>query len=178
MIAAVRDLPAGFDPVGHRVVSVSGGGFEAGIPADVVWLETWNGLEVNHLATGGGATAKLLSFGGSLEDITSIARGDVARQAQAQVAQRAVVNLPGFQTPGEIGAQARQTVEERAYNLFVAGQAQQQPSALLQFFETQTHLQGRGLEGVRDAAQQALEYMDRLLPVTQQLTEAQNEAAA
>jgi hypothetical protein len=38
--------------VGDRVVFVSGRGLEAGIPADAVWLETWNELEVNRLATG------------------------------------------------------------------------------------------------------------------------------
>jgi len=125
--------------------------------------------------TAGGATAQLLSFEGSLEDVTSIARGDLAAQAQAQVAARAVVNPPGFRTPEELAASARQTAEQRAYDLFVSRQAQQQPSAIREFLTRRANLAGPGLEGVREPAQAALAEIERAQPLIEQVQQAQEE---
>jgi hypothetical protein len=122
----------------------------------------------------GGATGKLLAFTGSLEDASSIARGDVARQAQAAVAQRAVVNEPGYLTPAEQAATARQQAEERVYQQWVAQQAQGQPSAIRDFFQRQTQVQGPSPTGqpVAAQAQAALDQMDQQQAVQEQLVAA------
>jgi hypothetical protein len=86
------------------------------------------------------ATARLLSFTGSLEDLGSIARGDIAAAAQGGVAQRAQsVNPLIAQNPQEMLVTATQQAEQDAYRQFVARQAQQQ---LLQNSPIQEYLQG------------------------------------
>jgi hypothetical protein len=111
----------------------------------------------------GGAAAKLLTFTGSLEDRYSIGRGDVAAQAQAAVALRAVGPNPLIaRTPAEMGVAARETAEQQAYQSYVADRARQTQrdasSAIRQFLQSQVQF-GPGEN--RPAAQRALDEIQR-----------------
>jgi hypothetical protein len=111
----------------------------------------------------GGATAKLLTFTGSLEDPRSIARGDIAAQAQASVAGRAVGPNPLIaRTPAEMAVTARETAEQQAYQSYVADRARANErdsgSAIRQYLQGQVQF-GPGAD--RPAAQRALDEIQR-----------------
>lgn len=77
--------------------------------------------------TYGTATFRLLGFTGNPEDPRSIARGDIASQAQQAVADRARSALATFAMPAaEIAALATNDAWQQAKQNFVAQQAQQQ----------------------------------------------------
>jgi hypothetical protein len=111
----------------------------------------------------GGAAAKLLTFTGSLEDRYSIGRGDVAAQAQAAVAARAVGPNPLIaRTPAEMAVTARETAEQQAYQSYVADRARANErdsgSAIRQYLQGQVQF-GPGAD--RPAAQRALDEIQR-----------------
>lgn len=109
------------------------------------------------------AGAQLLHFFGSLEDQTSIARGDLLAQAQAAVGARAVGPNPLiYQSPAELAAQARTRAAQDAWQTYVAPLAQQeQTDAVRRNLERQATTQGPGLEAQRAAAQAALDDQTR-----------------
>lgn len=113
----------------------------------------------------GTATFRLLGFTGSFEDPRSIARLDLAAQAQSAVASRAVGPNPiQYQSPAEIAAQATERASQDALKAFIAPTAQesqQQNQAIRQRFEQQAGEQGPGLEDSRAAGQAALSDLNR-----------------
>lgn len=73
----------------------------------------------------GGSTVRLLTFTGSLERSGTIARGDIAAQAQGSVAGRArSANPLALMTDTEIATQASNRAYQEAYQNYVAVQAQ------------------------------------------------------
>lgn len=124
----------------------------------------------------GGTTARLLSFAGSLEDVSSIARGDVAAQAQGAVAARARMAVPAFGvTQGEIVATAQNTAYQNAYQNYVAEQAQQEQGNAIRE-ELQRRIQ-IGPAAQRPAAARALAFAEQSEPIQQRLGQANRTLA-
>lgn len=128
----------------------------------------------------GSATARLLDFAGSLEERGSIARGDVAAQAQGAVAARARSAIAPFGTPdAEINYLANQTAYQQAYQNYIALRAQQTggDNAIRRYLEVQANEQGPGLENQRGAAQRALDEAARTAPLQARLGQAQRQSS-
>lgn len=124
----------------------------------------------------GGTTARLLAFTGSLEDATSLARSDVAAQAQGAVAARARMAVPSFGiTQGEIVATAQNTAYQNAYTNFVAEQAQQEQRNAIRE-ELQRRIQ-TGPAAQRPAAARALAFAEQAEPIQQRLGETDRATA-
>jgi hypothetical protein len=122
----------------------------------------------------GSAAARLLSFTGSLEDVTSIARGDIAAQAQSAVAQRGRSAIPGFGTPTpEIVFQATQTAYQSAFQNYVNSQAQAQgDNAIREYLQRVADREGPG-----GAASRALDQARLTQPIYAALGENQRTSA-
>lgn len=120
----------------------------------------------------GSAAFRLLGFTGSLEDSRSIARGDIAAQAQAAVASRGVSAIPSIGTPmAEINFQGTQTAWAQAYQNYVAQQAQQSgDNAIRDWLSLRA-----GQEGPNGAAEQAMQRALRAEPIQQQQRRAQQQ---
>jgi hypothetical protein len=124
----------------------------------------------------GGTTARLLQFVGSLEDVTSIARSDVAAQAQGAVAGRARMAVPAFGvTQGERVAVATNTAYQAGYQNFVAELAQQEQGNAIRD-ELQRRIQ-TGPANQRAAASRALSFAVQADPIYQRVGTG-NRAAA